>query len=173
MGPAFPWPAARTPFRAVESQQNADCPAAARISFLLCLVGSRGATACSRQAGGEGREILARPGCAGTGRWIQSARTERPREVGGTARRRIPLVWFPRLWHGSKKERDRWEIIGDGGYIHWPELDEDLTVAGLLAGRQSGESAESLKRWLGDRKRRKRKWPDNTWLHLTAATVIS
>lgn len=69
----------------------------------------------------------------------------------------VPLVWFPRLWHGSKQERNRWEIIGDGGYIHWPELDEDLTVAGLLAGRQSGESAESLKRWLGERKRRKRK----------------
>lgn len=69
----------------------------------------------------------------------------------------VPLGWFPRLWHGSKRERNRWEIIGDGGYIHWPELDEDLTVAGLLAGRRSVESAESLKRWLGERKGRKRK----------------
>ena len=63
----------------------------------------------------------------------------------------VPLVWYPRLWHGTPPERDRLEIIGDGAYIHWPELDEDLTVAGLLAGRRSGEGAESLKKWLQDR----------------------
>src|SRR5207247_1383508 len=60
----------------------------------------------------------------------------------------VPVVWFPRLWHGSPEERSRLEIIGDGSYIHWPDLDEDLTVAGLLAGRRSGESAKSLKKWL-------------------------
>jgi hypothetical protein len=52
------------------------------------------------------------------------------------------------LWHGTSRERRRLEIFGDGAYIHWPELDEDLTVAGLLAGRHSEESAESLNKWL-------------------------
>lgn len=65
----------------------------------------------------------------------------------------VPLIWFPRLWHGSKKERSNYEIFGDAGYIHWPDLDEDLTVAGLLAGRRSGESADSLKKWLAARKK--------------------
>ena len=64
----------------------------------------------------------------------------------------VPLVWFPRLWHGTLQERKHFEIFGDGAYIHWPDLDEDLTVAGLLAGRQSGESPQSLRRWLDSRK---------------------
>jgi len=51
-----------------------------------------------------------------------------------------PLVWYPRLWHGTPEERNNFEIIGDGSIIHWPDLDEDLSVAGLLAGRRSGES---------------------------------
>ncbi|HEV8131862.1 MAG TPA: DUF2442 domain-containing protein [Acidobacteriota bacterium] len=64
----------------------------------------------------------------------------------------VPLVWFPRLWHGSKEERDNLEIFGDGAYIHWPDLDEDLTIAGLLEGKRSGESLTSLKKWLASRK---------------------
>lgn len=63
-----------------------------------------------------------------------------------------PLAWYPRLLHGSPEERTSFEIIGDGQYIHWPKLDEDLTVAGILAGRRSGESPESLRRWLASRK---------------------
>ena len=63
----------------------------------------------------------------------------------------VPLVWFPRLWHGTPQERRRFEFLGDGVYIHWPDLDEDLTVAGLLAGRRSGESPQSLERWLESR----------------------
>ena len=63
-----------------------------------------------------------------------------------------PLAWYPRLWQGKPEERARFEIIGDGAYIHWPELDEDLSVAGILAGRHSGESPESLQRWLASRK---------------------
>ena len=63
----------------------------------------------------------------------------------------VPLLWYPRLWHGSPQERSHFEIFGDGAYIHWPDLDEDLTVAGLLAGRPSGESPESLKKWLDAR----------------------
>ena len=64
----------------------------------------------------------------------------------------VPLLWYPRLWYGTPNERKDFEIIGDGAYIHWPELDEDLTVAGLLAGRRSGESPQSLKKWLKTRK---------------------
>ena len=60
----------------------------------------------------------------------------------------VPLVWYPRLWHGTTEERGHFEIFGDGAYIHWPDLDEDLTVAGLLLGRRSGESPQSLKKWL-------------------------
>jgi hypothetical protein len=63
----------------------------------------------------------------------------------------VPLVWYPRLWYGTPEERDRFEIIGDGTLIHWPDLDEDLSVSGLLAGRRSGESQQSLKRWLEQR----------------------
>lgn len=68
----------------------------------------------------------------------------------------VPLVWLPRLWYGTRAERNRFEIFGDGAYIYWPELDEDLTVAGLLAGRRSGESPQSLKKWLAARPRTKR-----------------
>lgn len=69
----------------------------------------------------------------------------------------VPLVWYPRLWYGSAEERNHFEIFGDGAYIHWPELDEDLTVAGLLEGKRSGESAPSLKKWLASRKPASRK----------------
>ena len=62
-----------------------------------------------------------------------------------------PLAWYPRLWHGTPDERQHFEIIGDGALIHWPELDEDLSVAGILAGRRSGESPQSLKKWLAQR----------------------
>ena len=63
----------------------------------------------------------------------------------------VPLVWYPRLWYGSPEERERFEIIGEGTLIHWPDLDEDLSISGLLAGRRSGESQQSLKRWLKER----------------------
>lgn len=60
----------------------------------------------------------------------------------------VPLAWYPRLLHGSKEERTRWRLIGRGVGIHWPSLDEDISIEGLLAGRRSSESQESLKRWL-------------------------
>jgi hypothetical protein len=65
----------------------------------------------------------------------------------------VPLGWYPRLWNATPEERNHLEVFGDGVYIHWPDLDEDLTVAGLLAGRHSGESPKSLKKWLENRKR--------------------
>lgn len=60
----------------------------------------------------------------------------------------VPLAWYPRLWHGSQEERDHWEWIGEGEGIHWPDLDEDISLEGLLLGRHSGESQRSLQRWL-------------------------
>jgi len=69
----------------------------------------------------------------------------------------VPLVWYPRLWHGKPEERNHFEIFGDGTYVHWPDLDEDLTVAGILAGLPSGENPKSLKRWLKQRGQKKRK----------------
>ena len=63
----------------------------------------------------------------------------------------VPLAWYPRLWYGSEDERSHFEIIGDGSYIHWSDLDEDLSITGILAGRRSGETPESLKKWLTTR----------------------
>jgi Protein of unknown function (DUF2442) len=65
----------------------------------------------------------------------------------------VALAWFPRLSHGSRAERSHWRLIGRGEGIHWPDLDEDLSVEGLLAGRPSGESQGSLDRWLKTRRR--------------------
>ena len=59
----------------------------------------------------------------------------------------VPLVWYPRLMHGSPVERQHWQLLGDGYAIAWPDLDEHIGVEGLLAGRRSGESAQSLARW--------------------------
>jgi hypothetical protein len=63
----------------------------------------------------------------------------------------VPLAWFPRLAHGTPAERDNWHLIGGGEGIHWPDLDEDISVESLLAGRRSGETQESLRRWLKGR----------------------
>jgi len=63
----------------------------------------------------------------------------------------VPLAWYPRLLHGTKRERARWRLIGRGVGIHWPLLDEDIGVEGLLAGRRSGESQRSRKRWFESR----------------------
>ena len=60
----------------------------------------------------------------------------------------VPLVWYPRLVHATQEERNNWELIGSGQGIRWPDLDEDLSVEGLIAGRPSGESQRSFKRWL-------------------------
>ncbi len=63
----------------------------------------------------------------------------------------VPLAWYPRLMHGTSEERSNWRLIGQGVGIHWPALDEDVSAASLLAGRASGESQRSLKRWLSQR----------------------
>ncbi len=66
----------------------------------------------------------------------------------------VPLTCYPRLVYATPEERDRWELIGRGHGIHWEDIDEDLSVEGLLAGRPSGESQRSLKKWLENRKAR-------------------
>ena len=63
----------------------------------------------------------------------------------------VPLSWYPRLLQASVEERKRWRLIGNGLGIHWEDLDEDISVEGLLAGRASGESQESFKKWLASR----------------------
>jgi hypothetical protein len=65
----------------------------------------------------------------------------------------VPLVWYPRLAHGTPRERGNWRLIGGGTGIHWPELDEDISVENLLAGQASGESQASFKRWLAQREK--------------------
>src|SRR5881227_1191838 len=68
-----------------------------------------------------------------------------------------PLAWYPRLLHGTARERRHWRLIGGGEGVHWPDLDEDLSVEGLLAGRPSAESQVSFKKWLEGRRRRANK----------------
>lgn len=63
----------------------------------------------------------------------------------------VPLAWFPRLVHATAAERKSWRLIGRGYGIHWSKLDEDISVEGLLAGKPSGESQASFKRWLAAR----------------------
>ncbi len=60
----------------------------------------------------------------------------------------VPLKWFPRLTYSSKEERNNWRVIGKGEGIHWEDLDEDISVAGLLTGKLSGESQSSFNKWL-------------------------
>lgn len=60
----------------------------------------------------------------------------------------VPLAWFPRLVHASLAERKNWRLIGRGTGIHWDDVDEDVSVQGLLAGNPSGESQTSFAKWL-------------------------
>ena len=62
-----------------------------------------------------------------------------------------PLAWYPRLLHATTDERGSWRLIGGGRGIHWPMIDEDISVANLLAGQPSAESQSSLKKWLKGR----------------------
>jgi hypothetical protein len=65
----------------------------------------------------------------------------------------VPLDWYPRLAAGRPSERRKWELIGPGTGIHWPDLDEDISVEALLLGQRSNESAASLRRWRASRRR--------------------
>ncbi len=63
----------------------------------------------------------------------------------------VPLAWYPRLLHGSVAERNCWRLIGPGDGIHWPQLDEDISVKNIIFGQASGESQRSFQRWLNER----------------------
>jgi len=65
----------------------------------------------------------------------------------------VPLAWYPRLAEGTAAERRTWELIGPGIGIHWPSLDEDISVEALLNGLGSNEGALSLRRWRASRRR--------------------
>lgn len=60
-----------------------------------------------------------------------------------------PILWYPRLSYATQSERQRFEIHRN--VIYWPELDEEVSVRGMLLGRKSNENAQSLKRWLVER----------------------
>jgi hypothetical protein len=64
----------------------------------------------------------------------------------------VPLAWYPRLLHASTAERNNWRLIALGEGMHWPDLEEDISVASIIAGRPSAESPSSLQRWLASRK---------------------
>ena len=63
----------------------------------------------------------------------------------------VPVTWYPRLASGTPGERSNWRFIGRGEGIHWPDLDEDISVENLLSGARSGESQRSFKQWLAAR----------------------
>ena len=63
----------------------------------------------------------------------------------------VPLDWYPRLANGTLIEQGNWQLIPPGNGIHWPDLDEDISIAGLLAGQRSMESQISLSNWLSSR----------------------
>jgi hypothetical protein len=63
----------------------------------------------------------------------------------------VPLLWYPRLLNATIAERDNFHLLGNGYAIEWPDLDEHIGIEGLLAGRRSGESPESLQQWLASR----------------------
>ena len=65
----------------------------------------------------------------------------------------VPLGWHPRLVHATAPERNNWKLIGKGEGIHWPDLDEDISVQALIAGKPSGESQTSFANWLKQRPR--------------------
>lgn len=69
----------------------------------------------------------------------------------------VPIGWYPRLAHGTDAERSNFKISGAGYGVHWPDLDEDIGVEGLLLGRRSLESPASFERWLKGRKEKLQK----------------
>ena len=64
----------------------------------------------------------------------------------------IPLSWYPRLAHATAAERENWQLIGKGEGVHWPDVDEDISVDSLVKGRPSAEGTASLQRWLTGRR---------------------
>ncbi len=76
----------------------------------------------------------------------------------------VPLAWYPRLLNGTLQERLNWRLIGGGEGVHWPDLDEDVSVENVLLGRRSGEGQSSFKRWLENRSVSYRPVPEFAYL---------
>jgi len=76
-------------------------------------------------------------------------------ELGDGRTISVPLTWYPRLAHADKTERNNWRLVGRGQGIHWSDLDEDISVGELLAGKPSGESQRSFRKWLEQRQSRR------------------
>ena len=107
------------------------------------------------------------PTVLGAGMTISAVEIEVPKAEGVTATQNtltvdlsdgrsisVPLAWFPRLLHASPAERKNWRLIGKGQGLHWADLDEDISVEGVLAGKPSGESQSSFRKWLATRRSR-------------------
>jgi len=58
-----------------------------------------------------------------------------------------PLDWYPRLLGATPSERETWALIGAGHGVHWPEIDEDISVENLLLGQRSMEGKASFQAW--------------------------
>jgi hypothetical protein len=57
----------------------------------------------------------------------------------------VPLAWYPRLLHATPAQRAKWEIVGAGYGIHWPDVDEDLSAEGLLRGAPAPRATVSTR----------------------------
>ena len=60
----------------------------------------------------------------------------------------VPLEWYPRLLHAHQRERENWRFIGNGEGVHWPDLDEDVSIEAIVFGVPSRETGQSLRSWL-------------------------
>jgi len=63
----------------------------------------------------------------------------------------VPIAWYPRLANGTAKERRKWTISYSGRGLHWEDLDEDISVKGVIAGLPSNENPTNIKKWLESR----------------------
>jgi len=86
---------------------------------------------------------------------IELPRAEGVRVTNDSLQSRFLWNWFPRLLHATPEERSNWRLIGRGHGIHWEDIDEDISVEGLSAGRASGESQRSFKKWMDQRQSRR------------------
>ena len=63
----------------------------------------------------------------------------------------VPTAWYPRLAHGTPKERRQWKLSYSGEGLHWEGLDEDISIKGLIAGLPSNENPAMIKKWMETR----------------------
>ncbi len=81
-----------------------------------------------------------------------------------------PVAWYPRLVFATEEERLNFEIMPGGDGLHWPDLDEHLSIRGMLAGQPSGEGARSLRLWKEEMRRRRSEGISGPWQSANAAS---